>query len=154
MLLDKLIQYACDIGVSLDHVDMPLSMTGLYGDNLIWLNKRLPTRAASACALSEELGHHHKTVGDILDQSTSANRKQERRAREWGHNYLIPLSRLVDAYLERIEGRYELAIFLGVTEIFLQEAIDRMIDRYGIAVYHNDYLIQFDPLQVFEPYSL
>lgn len=153
MLLDKLTQYAYDAGVLVQHVNMPLSMSGLYGDSFIWINKRLPTRTAAACALSEEMGHHHTTVGDILDQTSPNNRKQERRAREWGHNYLIPLSRLIEAYNARVEGRYELAEYLGVTEQFIQEAIDRMRDRYGIAVYYNDYLIQFDPLQVFEPYS-
>ncbi|QMV44436.1 ImmA/IrrE family metallo-endopeptidase [Cohnella cholangitidis] len=154
MLLDKLLEYAHQKDVTVQYIDMPITMSGLYGDGLIWLNKGLPTRAATACALGEELGHHNKTVGDILDQTRIENRKQERRAREWGHDYLLPLSRLVDAYHARIEGRFELSEYLGVTEDFLQEAIDRLKDRHGIAVYYNDYLIIFDPLQVYEPYSI
>lgn len=34
-----------------------------------------------ACILAEELGHYHTTVGDILNQSISNNRRQELCAR-------------------------------------------------------------------------
>lgn len=33
------------------------------------------------CVLAEELGHHYTTIGNILDQTDTANRKQERHAR-------------------------------------------------------------------------
>ena len=48
------------------------------------------TQAEKARVLAEELGHYYTAVGDILDQSSPANRKQELR----GTNYRIqPASR-------------------------------------------------------------
>ena len=31
------------------------------------------------CVLDEELGHHHTTIGEILDQGNAWNRKQEQQ---------------------------------------------------------------------------
>ena len=31
--------------------------------------------AEKACVLAEELGHHYTTIGDIIDQKESENRK-------------------------------------------------------------------------------
>ena len=38
-----------------------------------------------ACALAEELGHHETSVGNIIDMTSAANRKQERQARLWAY---------------------------------------------------------------------
>lgn len=126
---------------------------GLCKGNRIGISKHLETTAERSCILAEELGHYHTTIGNILDQSDIRNRKQERRAREWAHNKLVPLSRIIEAYYARVEGRHEIAEFLGITEDFLQSALNRLQERYGVATYYNDHLITFDPLQVFEPYS-
>lgn len=53
---------------------------GLYADNIIWINKYLPTSVEKACILAEELGHHYTTAGDILDQNDIENCKQELKA--------------------------------------------------------------------------
>ena len=59
--------------------------------------------------LAEELGHHYTTVGDIIDQKESENRKQERRARIWAYHEMISLSDLVDCYHSRYQNEYEVA---------------------------------------------
>ena len=77
-----------------------------------------------ACVLAEELGHHYTTVGDIIDQKESENRKQERRARIWAYHEMISLSDLVDCYHSRYQNKYEVAeerysIFSCIKELLL-----------------------------------
>jgi len=135
-------------------VDMPNSIRGLYGDNVIWLNKNLLTRAETACALGEEMGHCKTTVGDILDQKDLRNRKQERRAREWSHDYLAPLEKFIEAFHDNVVGRYELSEYLGITEQVLQEAVDRYKDKYGLYVDLDErYTLWLDPLSVIDRYK-
>src|SRR5690606_38194170 len=103
-----------------------------------------------ACILAEELGHYHTTAGDITDQTSISNRKQERRARVWAYERLIPLSSIVRAHKAGIHCRHDFAEFLHVTEDFLDAAIRRYREKYGISVKINGYTICFDPLGVVE----
>lgn len=132
--------------------EKPLSsrIKGLYADGVIWINKFLPY-LDKGCAIAEELGHHNTSVGDILDQHDVINRRQELRARQWGHGRVIPLYRFVDAHKAKISGRYDLANYLGVTEEFLQETVDRYRDKYGLyKVVDDRYIVLFDPIDVME----
>ena len=36
---------------------------GLYGDGIIGINDNVKTSVEKTCVLSEELGHHHTSVG-------------------------------------------------------------------------------------------
>lgn len=123
---------------------------GLYSDNIIWINKIIPSDTEKACVLAEELGHYHTSAGDILDQTNLMNRKQEKRARTWAYKRLIPLSRIVEAYKAGVKNRYELADFLGVTELFIDEAINRYKEEYGLYASFGKYTIYFEPLGVLE----
>lgn len=105
------------------------------------------------CVLAEELGHYYTTVGNILDQTNTANRKQERRARVWAYNEMISLSDLVDSYKDGCRSRYEIAEHLEVTEEFLQECLDYFHEKYGLYAKQNNYLIYFEPLGVLELYK-
>ena len=42
--------------------------------------------------MAEELGHYYTGVGDILDQSSVSNRKQELCGRVYAYNKLIGLA--------------------------------------------------------------
>ena len=126
---------------------------GLYADNVIWINKFIPTNSEKACVLAEELGHHHTSIGDILDQSKLLNKKQEKRARNWAYKRLVPLSRIIDAYRAGVRNRYELADFLGVTEIFLEEALERYKEEFGLYKTIEEHTIYFDPLGVLKPFK-
>ncbi|WP_353180459.1 ImmA/IrrE family metallo-endopeptidase [Delftia acidovorans] len=121
---------------------------GLIKGNKIGISKALSTTIEKACILAEELGHYHTTEGNILDQLDIRNRKQELRARQWAYQCMIPLHRIVQAHLACINGRYDLAEYLGVTEGFLQAAIDRYSEKYGIFVTVDQYVVCFDPLYV------
>ncbi|MBD3917624.1 ImmA/IrrE family metallo-endopeptidase [Paenibacillus sp. PR3] len=152
---EYLLKDTAQCGIDIQERPMVSSIKGLYGDGTIWINQSLQTTAEKACVLAEELGHYHTSSGDILDQQDTVNRKQELRARRWAYQRLIPLERLVDAYNARIKGRYELADFLGVTEPFLQSALDQYRDKYGLFTMIGDrYIIYFEPLRVAEVFAL
>ncbi|MBE7897289.1 ImmA/IrrE family metallo-endopeptidase [Paenibacillus polymyxa] len=124
---------------------------GFYSDGLILIDTRISTIIEKACILSEELGHHHTSFGDILDQNIIHKRKQELRARQWAYQCLIPLNGIIQAHHARISGRYDLAEYLGVTEEFLQAAIDRYTEKFGLSVQADErHIIYFDPLGVVE----
>lgn len=121
---------------------------GLYSDNVIWINKRLKSTVEKTCILAEELGHHFTSGGNILDQNSIVNKKQELRARSWAYEKLIPLNKIIQAQKDGVHNRYELANYLGVTEEFLQEALNRYKDKYGIYTLVDDKKITMDPLSV------
>jgi len=121
---------------------------GLYGDQVIWINKDISTYQEKACILSEELGHYFTSSGNILDQSQLSNRKQEYRARSWGYEQLIPLHKLIEAWHKGIEGRHAIAEYLEVTEDFLQDTIQHYQRKYGLYVTRHNYLIYFEPFQI------
>lgn len=97
------------------------------------------------CTLAEELGHYHTTVGDIIDQSSDANRKQELRARLWSYNKLIGLHGIISCYKAGCQTAYDMSEHLGVTEDFLQEALHCYRSKYGIYTRFDNYVIFFEP---------
>lgn len=97
------------------------------------------------CTLAEELGHHHTSVGNIIDMESAQNRKQERQARFWSYNKLIGLTGLIKAYEHGCQNRYEVAEYLEVTDEFLEECIACYRDKYGVGTVMNNYMIFFIP---------
>jgi len=112
--------------------------------NRIAIKKDISLRQ-KACVLAEELGHYHTTVGDILDQTDVSNRKQERTARLWAYNKQIGLSGLVHCFEARCQNTHEMADHLGVTEAFLQDALECYRQKYGICTSYQQYTIYFEP---------
>lgn len=115
----------------------------IKGDS-IYLRKDMNT-IEKTCVLAEELGHHHTSVGNIMDMSHSQNRKQERQARIWGYNKLIGLTGIIKAFQSGCQSRHEVADLLDVTEEYLQECIDCYKDKYGVYTEIDDYVIYFIP---------
>lgn len=141
-------------GVDVYERTMRPAIKGLYGGRVIWINRVIPTLAEKSCVLAEELGHYHTTSGDILDQRQLENRKQEKRARNWAYEKLVPLSGIVQAYHAGVKGKYELAEHLDVIEDFLEQAIKHYQEKYGqLTVYEGKYMIYFDPLGVAEMFE-
>ena len=118
---------------------------GLYADGTIALNNKIETSNEKTCILAEELGHFHTTTGDILDQSSYSNRKQEFQARLWAYNKLIGLRGIIDSYCSGCRNTYEMAENLNVTEEFLLEALDCYKNKYGICATIDNYVIYFYP---------
>jgi hypothetical protein len=132
MPYEKLLREADGQAIEVYEKTMPLGINGLYSDSVIWINKALSTGTEKGCILAEEHGHYHTTSGDILDQSTLPNHKQENRARNWAYEKLVPS--IVQAHKSSIRNRHELAAFLNITEDCLRYAITRYIDKYGLCV--------------------
>jgi len=144
---EKLQEEACKNGVEIID-DYPFNserISGLYNNNTIALSKNLKNTAEKACVLAEELGHHYTAVGDILDQSTVENRKQEMRGRIIAYNKLVGLRGIVDAYLHHCENLSESAEFLGVTEEFLNDSITYYTSKYGVCTQVDNYAVFFQP---------
>ncbi|AZI47272.1 ImmA/IrrE family metallo-endopeptidase [Bacillus velezensis] len=149
MLYDHLLLEASRHRIEVIERFMPSRLKGLYNSGIVWINKK-QSRIEKSCTLAEELGHHFTSYGDILDQSKMENRKQEKRARNWAYKKLVPLSKIVEAQKAGIKSRYELAEFLNVTETFLEEALKRYEEEYGLFKQVNGLTISFQPLGVIE----
>lgn len=146
---ENLLLEADNNSVEVYEKDMKPSIKGLYCDNVIWINKRFGSNEMH-CVLAEELGHHFTSYGDILDQSTIVNRKQEKAARNWAYKKLVPLRKIVQAHKKGIKNRYELAEFLNVTELFLNDSIERYKEEYGLSKDVDGLTVCFEPLGVLE----
>lgn len=118
---------------------------GLYCDGSIVLNQNLATSTEKACVLAEELGHHDTAVGNIINQSTVENRKQEMRGRLVAYNKMVGLRGLVEAYNHHCCNLEEVADYLEVTPEFLQETIDCYRSKYGVYAAVDNYVIFFEP---------
>lgn len=123
---------------------------GLIRGNRIAIRKNIKTQTQKACVLAEELGHHYTSSGNILDQSTVANRQQEQKARTWAYFRQISLCDLASAYRYGCRNQYEIAEYLGVTEQFLLDALQRFKEKYGLFTTCDNYVIYFEPLGVLE----
>lgn len=142
---EELLEEAHDSGLTIK--ELPLqSSDGRIKGKRIAIRQDISTMTKKADVLAEELGHYHTTVGNILDQSNTANRKQERAARLWAYNHRIGLTGIIKGYQARCQNRHELAEYLEVTEEFLQEALDCYKEKYGIHVSIDNYIITFEPL--------
>ena len=121
------------------------NMKGFYIDNNIAINTSVDSPTIKTCVLAEEMGHHHTSVGCILDQTDLQNLKQERQARLWGYNRLIGLTGIIRAYIAGCQSRYEIAEYLDITDEYLQECIDCYREKYGIYTIVDNYTIYFIP---------
>ena len=121
------------------------SLKGIYIDGNVAINTSVNNSTEKTCVLAEELGHHHTSVGNILDMNDIRNRKQERQARLWGYNKLIGLTGIITAFRAGCQNRHEIAELLDVTEEYLQECIDCYRDKYGVYTELDNYVIYFIP---------
>ena len=127
-----------------------LEYDGLIKGDRIAIRETIPTQVAKACVLAEELGHHYTSSGIIIDQTSTSNRKQERRARIWAYKKAFLIDDLIQAFKAGCRNRYEIAEYLEITEAFLQEAIDYYKEKYGPYIIQKPYVIYLDPLGVLE----
>lgn len=117
---------------------------GRIKGNRIAIRKDL-TEAEKKCVLAEELGHYHTATGNILDQSSVANRKQELRGRIMAYDRLVGLSGIIKAYQRRCRNLSEMAEYLEIPEDFLKDALTCYKNKYGIFTQVDHYLIIFEP---------
>lgn len=102
--------------------ERPIRNHGLYADNVVWINKNLTT-ASKYCILAEEVGHYQTSNGDILDQKSLDNQKQELKARRWAYEKILPRELIQFALADGHIEVWDMAEYLDVDEAFLREAL-------------------------------
>ncbi len=123
----------------------------LINYDVIGINKNVHSYTKRSCILAEEIGHYKTTVGNIIDQSSTANRKQERSARMWAYNQMVGLQGIISCYQARCNNLFEMADHLGVTEQFLSDALREYQSKYIEYTQVDNYIIYFVPtLAVFQ----
>lgn len=145
MTYEELLKEADSIGLIVK--EKPLqSGDGRIFKNRIVVRRNIPTQKEKSCVLAEELGHHYTTAGNILDQSSISNRRQENIARTWAYNKMIGLTGIIRSYEHGCRSKHEISEYLGVTEEFLDNAIERYRQKYGEFVPVGNYVIRFEPV--------
>lgn len=117
---------------------------GRIKGNRIAIKKDL-TEQEKKCIMAEELGHYYTGIGDILDQTSTLNRKQESHGRIMAYNRLVGLMGIIDSYKNHCKSLTESAEYLNVPEKFLNEALSYYKSKYGISVTIDNYVIYFEP---------
>lgn len=120
-------------------------LKGLCTEDGIMINSGIDTDAERVCVLAEELGHHFTSEGEILDQSSINNRKQEAAARKWACRRLLSLSGIIEACEAGCANTYEIAEYLNITEAFLLESLNFYSKEYGQKVTLGRYTLHFNP---------
>lgn len=123
MSYEELLIEADNEGLIVKEKPLPISDGRIKG-NRIAIRRDIPTLTKKADVLAEELGHYHTTVGNILDQSDTSNRKQERAGRFWAYNKRIGLTGIISAYKAGCRNSYEIADHLDVSEDTFLEALE------------------------------
>lgn len=113
-------------------------------DNLIFINSNLQEKDKLSI-LAEELGHYKTTYGNITKQSTISDKKQEFKARRWGHKHIVSLEGIVEAIEHNCINRFEVAEYLGVTDEYFEECINDYRKQFGIYVHLGKYTLTFEP---------
>lgn len=149
MTYESLLKEADSYHLITKEKNLPVSKGRIKGNKIV-IRKDL-TNVEKKCVMAEELGHYHTTVGDIVQQSSDADHKQEHRARVWAYNRLIGLQGIINSYKRGCSSLHDTADYLGVTEEFLSEALMYYKSRHGLFTVVDNYVIYFEPtLGVFE----
>lgn len=141
---EALLDEASDIGLTVKEKPLKYNNGRIKGSRIA-IRQDITTTTEKSCVLAEELGHHYTSVGNILDMTSTANRKQERQARFWAYNKQIGLFGLVRAFEHGCQNRFEIAEYLEVTEEFLEECIECYRNKYGICKQVDNYVVYFIP---------
>lgn len=142
---EKLLDKSFSENITVIEKNLKSDAKGLCKGDRIAISRNIETTKEKGCVLAEEIGHHDTTVGDILDQTISWNRKQERQARIEAYNTMIGLMGIIKAFEHGCHNKYEMAEYLDVTESFLTEALEIYEQIYGCRTMIGSYLIQFIP---------
>ena len=140
---EQLLMEADSKGLLTKEKNLPISKGRING-NRIAIKKGM-TEKEKKCVMAEELGHYYTGTGDILDQSSVSNRKQEMHGRIYAYNKLVGLMGIIDAHKHHCQNLFETAEYLDVTEEFLSDVLNYYKAKYGKGVSIDNYVIYFEP---------
>lgn len=129
---ELLIKY--DKSVRIREKQLKYGFKGLYSNGIIFIEKSL-THIEKKCILAEELGHYFTSSGEIIDQRSIVNIKQEKRAHMWAVNELVSCSSFLDA-LNLYQCDHAIAKHLEVTRWFLDDVYS-VYDLWNHAEFRN-----------------
>lgn len=121
-IYEKLLDEAYNNGLTVKEKPLQSGDGRIYNDRIA-IRKSIETTTCKACVLAEELGHYYTSAGDILNQESSNNRKQENVARRWAFEKLLPLENVVFAIQDGHVNTWDMAEYLNVDEKFLIDAL-------------------------------
>jgi hypothetical protein len=125
------------------------SFKGVYSDGIIAIDKDVaPINKIEL--LAEEISHHKLTYGNITDQTKFINRKFERYAVRDSYECALPLHKFIEAYNHNVSNLFELADYVQLSERYVLDVIEHYKLKYGLSTFCGDYLIRFEPLEVFK----
>ena len=162
--LDKLFAIARKESIRILYEDLyslPENISGLYMYNhkvgpIIVLDKRLEhMRRDHKCVLAEEIGHFYTAPRtNSLSAYTCSNHRimmsqDERKALQWGTDFLIPDAELCEALKSGHRSCFELADYFDVTEWFMYQKLGFLkmcFRRTGLKVKGRDLFdVQMQP---------
>ena len=132
-------------GIRVKEIAMYPPLKGLYKNNKILINLKAITDVEKKCILSEEIGHHETSYGNILDYNEIENRRQEVKACRWGYEHTIKINDIIAAYEYGATSAFEIAEYLEVTENHLINSIENYKKRYGHFLEFENNFIYFAP---------
>lgn len=145
MHYENLLIEAEEKGIEVKEKNMYSNLKGIYKNNKILINIKVITSVEKRCILSEEIGHHETSCGNILDDNKIVNRKQEVKARRWGYEHTVKVGDLIKAYEYGATNSFEIAEYLHVTEKHLINSINNYKKRYGYFAEFENHFIYFEP---------
>lgn len=145
MNYENLLIEAEEKGIKVKEKHMYVNLRGIYKNNKILINLKATTDVEKKCILSEEIGHHETSSGNLLDTNEIINRKQEIRARRWGYERTVKITDLIEAYEYGLVSSFEIAEYLNVTEKHLASSINNYKKRYGHFAEFENHFIHFEP---------
>ncbi len=139
--LELLEQEIHDNDVKIVYIDLKSDrIKAIYADGYIAINSKVKCSKELRCLLGEELGHHLVNIGNIIEDS-----HEEKKGRMWGFNKLVGLDGLIKSYETDNTELVDMADYLEVTDQYLIECLEAYKGKYGEAVVHKNYKIQFIP---------
>ena len=110
--------------------------------NAIALNyDNIGTYIEEKCVLTEELGHYYyDATYSLYCQDLQVISKQERKAKKWAYNILVPYEDLRRAVLSGKTSILPLAEYFDVTTQFMSNCITFYLEKYGYIITEEEML--------------
>lgn len=142
--------YKLGLKVSENHSFQTTELNGLIVNKKIKISDKLETIHEKKCVLVEEIAHYLLNNGDITNLSEIDNARQEYRAHKLAVRMTISLTDIVRTAISLGEEStiYNVAEELGITEEFLEEAINIYKRTYGEKLDVGSYIIYFHPFKI------
>ena len=142
---EKLLTYCEELGIKIKEIDFKSDKKiGYNQDNYILINSNVPEQQKYEL-LAEELGHFKTTFGNIVNQATINDVKQELKARRYGYNKIVSLEGIIEAFEKNCLTAYEIAEYLEVSYEYFNDCINDYRKQYGLYHQINNYCIVFEP---------